>query len=91
MNMKKKFEFEFVDESSDNSISFEYDDEIEEEMNVTLENGVPVLYANSQAFLALAKTFIKMATCDYEEGFHLHLKKDFDRDEPEVIRCILQK
>lgn len=61
-------------------------------MNVTLENGVPVLSANSQAFLALAKIFIKMAVCDYKEGFHLHLPKDFDADEQEVIRyCLLKK
>ncbi len=89
MNKKKKFEF--TDESAENSISFEYDDEIEEEMDVTLENGIPVLSANSQALLALAKIFIKMAICDYKEGFHLHLPKDFDADEPEVIRCFLKK
>lgn len=91
MNMKKKFEFEFTDKSSNNQISFEYDDEIEEEMDIILENGIPTLYANSQAFLALAKIFIKIAICDYKKGFHINLRKDFDGDEPDVIRCILKK
>ena len=70
--MKKRFEFEFIDESPNNTISFEYDDNAQEEIEIVWENGKPVLYANSQAFLVLAKTFIKMAMCDYKEGFHLH-------------------
>lgn len=89
--MKKKFEFEFTDESPNNGISFEYDDDIEEDMEITLENGTPVLYANSQAFLALARTFIKMAMCDYKNGFYVSFRKDLNADEPEIIRCVLKK
>ena len=89
--MKKKFEFEFTDKSSNNEISFEYDDEDEEEIEIIIENGMPVLYANSQALLVLAKTFIKMAMCDYKTGFHVHFHKDLDADKPNIIRCVLKK
>lgn len=87
--MNRKFKFEFEDQSSKNSISFEYDDAVEEKMTVVVENGVPVMYANRQAFLSLAKTFVKIALCDYSDGFHIHLRKDFDGEQPEILRVIL--
>jgi hypothetical protein len=89
--MKRKFEFEFEDQSSEKTITFEYDESIEEEVNVCIENGVPVMYANSEALLSLAKLLAKMALCDYPKGFDLHLKKDFDADEKEILRVILVK
>ena len=89
--MNYKFEFEFVDESSNNSISFEYDRDIEEKMQVDIENSIPVLYVNRSALLCLAKTFIKMAICNYSKGFHVHFRKDFDADRPETLRCVLIK
>ena len=88
--MNEKFEFEFKDESPRN-ISFEYDRDIEEKLEVVMENGKPFLYANQQAYMALAKTFIKMAMCDYPIGFHVHLHKDFDADLTETLCCILKK
>lgn len=87
--MKRKFNFEFEDRSSENSISFEYDDAVEEEMTVIVEDGLPVMYANRQAFLSLAKTFLKIALCEYSDGFHIHLRKDFDNEQPEILRVIL--
>jgi hypothetical protein len=87
--MKRRFEFEFEDQSSANAVSFEYDDFVEEEMNTSLENGVVAIFANRQAFLALAKVFIKIALCDYPKGFHLHLRKNFDADEEEILRVVL--
>ena len=87
--MNRKFKFEFEDQSSENSISFEYDDAVEEKMTIVVENGVPVMYANRQAFLSLAKTFVKIALCDYSDAFHIHLRKDFDTEQPEILRIIL--
>jgi hypothetical protein len=87
--MKRRFEFEFEDQSSANVISFEYDDFVEEEINASLEDGVAVIFANRQAFLALAKVFAKIALSDYPKGFHLHLKKNFDADEEEILRVVL--
>ena len=87
--MNKKFDFEFEDLSSKNTISFEYDDEVEEKMSVLCENDVPVIYVNRQALLFLAKTFIKMALGEYSTGFHIHLSQDLDADQPEAIRIVL--
>jgi hypothetical protein len=89
--MKRKFEFEFEDQSLENTITFEYDEAVEEEFDLCIENGVAVMYANNQALLSIAKLFIKIAICDYQKGFDLHLKKDFDADDREVLRVILTK
>ncbi|MBW4536654.1 MAG: hypothetical protein KME09_22230 [Pleurocapsa minor HA4230-MV1] len=89
--MKRKFEFEFEDQSLENTITFEYDDATEEEIDLCIENGVAVMYANSQALLSMAKLFVKIAICDYQKGFHLHLTKDFDADDKEIFRVILTK
>jgi hypothetical protein len=89
MSVKEKFEFEFEDTSSKNTITFEYDNEVEEKMSVVLENDVPVIYVNRQALLFLAKTFIKIALGKYSTGFHIHLAQDFDADQPEAIRIVL--
>jgi hypothetical protein len=89
MSVKEKFEFEFEDTSSKNTITFEYDNEVEEKMSVVLENDVPVIYVNRQALLFLAKTFIKIALGKYSNGFHIHLAQDFDADQPEAIRIVL--
>ncbi|WP_017297103.1 hypothetical protein [Nodosilinea nodulosa] len=86
-----KFEFEFEDYSPKNSIEFDFDEEMDEEMKIVIENKIPVLYANKQAYLTLAKAFIKLALGKYSSGFHFHLRQDFDADEKEVIRCHLIK
>lgn len=87
--MKQKFEFEFEDQSSENRISFEFDDSAEEDFSISFEDGVAVMYANRAALLTLAKAFVKMALCDYSDGFHIHLRKNFDADESEAFRVIL--
>ncbi len=87
--MKKKFSYEFEDESDKSTISYEYDEEIEEKFSVKIESGIPVVYGNKQAFVFLAKTFSKLSLGDYESGFHLHLNKDLDADEPEALRVVL--
>jgi hypothetical protein len=89
--MKRRFEFEFEDESKINTISFEYCEAVDEKFSVLVEDGVSVLYANRSALVALAKTFIKMAQCPYPEGFHVHLEEDFDGDKPEALRVILNE
>ena len=87
--VQKTFEFRFNDYSSPNGISFDFNDEMDEEMVVVVEHGVSVIYANKQAYLALAKAFIKMALGRYLNGFHFHLNQNFDGDEPEALRCHL--
>ncbi|NOT63484.1 MAG: hypothetical protein HOP19_25010 [Acidobacteria bacterium] len=85
----KRFEFNFEDMSSKGSISFEYADDVSEKMTVVVENGVPVIYGNREAFLLLAKTCAKLALGQYQSGFHVHLAADFDADLPEAVRLIL--
>ena len=91
--MKKRFEFEFLDESSSNQITFEYDDEsdIEEEMEVSIVGGIPTMYANQKALMALGKAFIKMSLCDYKDGFHIHFRRNFDGDQPETFLVVLNR
>lgn len=87
--MKKKFEFEFEDTSASGTISFDYNEDLEEKMSAVVENGVPVIYLNRQALILLIKTFVKIALGQYQAGFHLHFYEDFDADKPEAIRIVL--
>jgi hypothetical protein len=89
--MKRRFEFEFEDESDLRTISFDYKESNGEELRALIEDGIPVIYANPAALLVLAKVLIKMAVCEYRDGFHVHLEEDFDADKPEVLRVILTK
>lgn len=87
--MKKRFEFEFDDHSQQGTISFDYDEAVDERMSVCVENGIPAIYANRAALAFFAKTFIKMALCPYPDGFHIHLNQDLDAEKPEALRVIL--
>jgi hypothetical protein len=84
----KTFNFDF-EEGQPNRITFEYSPETDEELDTLVENGVPILYANRPALLNLAKLFIKMALGEYKEGFHVHLRKDFNADEPDRLIVML--
>jgi hypothetical protein len=86
---KKEYKYEFIDKSENSSISFEYDDDIEETFRVEIENSVPVIYANKTALKLLGDTFIKMYLSNYKPGFHIHLNEDFDADLKESLRVIL--
>lgn len=87
--MKKKFRYDFEDESAKSRISFEYDDSIEEKLVVKVESDIPVVYGNKEAFLLLAKTFTKLALGSYESGYHVHINANFDADDAEALRIIL--
>ena len=86
----KEFVFNFIDDSANNSIEWEYDEFVDEKFEVCIENNLPVIYANKQAFLALAKVFIRLAIGDFPKGFDLPVKKNFLGDETEVVRIILE-
>ena len=89
--MKKRFEFKFDDQSQQGTISFDYDEAVDERMSVLVENGIPVIYANRATLFFLAKTLIKMALCPYPDGFHVHLNEDLDAEKPEALRMILNE
>jgi hypothetical protein len=87
--MKKTFSFEFEDKSSENKMLFEYDEEIDEILDVSNVDGLCTVYANREAFMALAKVFARLALCEYKKGFHFHIRKNFDGDEDDIIAFTL--
>ena len=56
--MKRRFEFEFEDESKTNTISFEYGELANEKLTVSIEHDVSVVYANRAALLLLGRTLV---------------------------------
>ncbi len=86
--MKHRFEFEFDDESP-NSITFEYSPDADERLEIGTEEGRPILYANASGLITLAKILLKMGLGAYTEGFHVHLHKDFNADEPECLAVMV--
>jgi hypothetical protein len=88
--MQKRFEFEFEDESASASGSLhdglhfpQYTGD--ERLEVSTVDGVPMISANRDGLLMLAKLCAKMAMSDYEGGFHLHLSQDFNADLAEAL------
>lgn len=82
---EKKFEYEFKDESP-RGITFEYDESMgDESLEVIKTEDQVGIHLNKAGCLVLAKALIKMAYCDYEEGFHFHLNEDFDGEKPQVL------
>jgi hypothetical protein len=88
--MKRTFVFEF-EEDAKNSITFQYSLEEDETISTSVEDNVPFLYLNRAAMITLAKILIKMAYGSYDEGFHVHLHKDFNADLPDCLTVLLQK
>ena len=86
--MTKRFQFEF-EQDGPNRISFEYSPNADEKLAATSEGGVAALYLNRPGMLTLARTLIKMAEGDYKEGFHVHLRKDFNADLADCLTVVL--
>ncbi|MEM1367458.1 MAG: hypothetical protein AAGG02_05435 [Cyanobacteria bacterium P01_H01_bin.15] len=84
--MKNKFEFEFEDSSAQNSIEFDFSQDMNEEIEVHIENETAVFYASKSAYLMLAKAFIKMSLCNYSSKFHFHLRQNFDAEREDAVR-----
>lgn len=85
---KKHFAYDFEQDSA-NRISFDYSPEGNDKIESGIESGNPVLYLNRPGMITLARTLIKMATGDYQAGFHVHLRKNFNADLPEALTVIL--
>lgn len=84
----ESFTFEFEEEKP-NRITFDYSPEADEELDSAVEHGVPIVYANRSALLTLGKLFIKMAKGPYQDGFHIHLRKDLNADEGDRLIVML--
>jgi hypothetical protein len=85
---KKRFAYEFEQDTA-NRISFDYSPRGDDKIDSATEDGTPVLYLNRPGMITLARTLIKMAKGDYEAGFHVHLRKDFNADLPNRLTVIL--
>ncbi len=84
--MQKRFTHEFEDQGS-GALTYEVTDK--DHLEVKVEDGLAVLYVNRQGAALLARIAAQMSLGSYEEGFHLHLERNFDPDEPEALRLVL--
>jgi hypothetical protein len=75
--MKKRFEYEFDDESPEAKITLEYALQDDEALRFGSEGEGMFLTANRTGLLCLAKLFTKLALGKYKPGFHLHIGEDF--------------
>ncbi len=48
-------------------------------------SGVPFISGNSDGLVKLGELLIQVGLSDYRSGFHLHINKDFDSDQDEVL------
>lgn len=84
--MKKSFEYSFDDLSSESIMEFDYNEFLEEKFSIKTSNGLVSFEGNREAFLFLAKVFLKMGLCDYKNNFHVHFSKDFNADEQDILK-----
>lgn len=85
--MKREFYFEFKDESSESIL--EYESGLSDRVTTVIERGVPILSANREGLLSLARILIQMAMGSYRNGYHVHVPENFDPDRPECVQVML--
>ena len=78
-----------ITDNRHNKMTFDYDDEARERLEAKVEGDNVFLYANKEGMVTLAKALLKMAHGSYSNGFHVHLRKDFDASNPETITIVL--
>ncbi len=88
MSKELTFMCKFEDEGP-SSITYKTTGPPTETACTTVEDGTPVLYLNKAACKLLAEIFAKLAMGNYADGFHLHLEKNFDPDEVEMLRIVI--
>jgi hypothetical protein len=84
------FQFAVEKELRKKQVTFEYLENANEHLRVEVIDDLPYIVANQAGMLALAKLLITIgAGCNWE-GFHLHLRQDFNGDREEVLRIRLE-
>lgn len=86
--MAKTFSYTFEQEQS-NHLSLDYSPEGDEKLRVEVGSGTTTIYLNRPAMITLAQALIKIAEGNYSQGFHLHLREDFNADLPDALTVIL--
>ncbi len=90
MIMAKTYLVEFVDGSAKangtqhDGISISYSDD-ETRLRMFDVNGVPYIHGNSAGLVKLGEILIQIGLSEYKDGFHLHLREDFDADKEEIV------
>jgi hypothetical protein len=88
---KRKFVFEFKDESAkstgDKNDTIRFEHSGDETISLQVIDGATYLFANRAGMVTLAKTLLKLGLSEYKSGFHVHLRENFDADAPEIL-CI---
>jgi hypothetical protein len=81
----KKFTFEFEDKSP-RGLTYEVKESVRLRVDQLPEQG-PMISGNAEGLLTLAKILVMIASGDYEDGFHLHIRQDFDTDagKPDIL------
>jgi hypothetical protein len=74
--------------NSQNRITFDYDEEAREVLETRIQDGQIFLFANREGMITLSKLLLTIAHGDYTEGFHVHLRKDFNADNPECLAIV---
>jgi hypothetical protein len=71
------------------SLTYELSPEGDEQLDAAVEHGAPILYMNRSGMLTMAKILKRIREGPYSEQFHIHLRKDFGDEGPEVLTIIL--
>ena len=88
--MSKTHLIEFSDESAKatgaphDRISISYPDD-DVRLRMFDVNGVPYLHGNSAGLVMLGEILIQIGLSEYKDGFHLHLREDFDEEKEEIV------
>jgi len=87
--MKKTYLVEFEDLSAAASgkkhdgIKLNYDGE--EQLSRFDVDGVPLISGNASGLVKLGEILIQLGKSEYKDGFHLHIREDFDADKEEIL------
>jgi hypothetical protein len=87
--MTKKYLVEFVDKSANatgtknDGIAMSYSgDELLRRFEV---DGIPFISGNRAGLVKLGELLIQIGLSEYKDGFHLHIREDFDEEKSELL------
>ncbi len=82
--MRKSYSFDFEDKSPK---SVAYDCDANTILTVQVAEGQVYLFGNPAGMRTLGRLMIQLAEGGYPEGFHVHIHKDFDSEQPDAL-CV---
>ena len=82
------FKYDIASNEQDR-ITFDYDVEARERLDTKIEGDSLFVFANREGMISLAKMLLKMAHGSYSNGFHVHVRRDFNANDPQVLTVVL--